>query len=43
MTTELSKEEARQGTTGNGVRYVLVASVALAVVALALAAWFVIG
>lgn len=43
MTTELSKVEARQGETLNPMRYVLAASLSLAVISLALVAWFVLG
>ena len=39
MTTELSKEEARQGETPGRLRYVLAGSLALAVVSLAFVAW----
>ena len=39
MTTELAKEEARQGETLGGMRYVLAASLALAVSSLGLVAW----
>jgi hypothetical protein len=43
MTAELSKVEARQGETLNRMRYVLAASLSLAVISLALVAWFVLG
>jgi hypothetical protein len=43
MTTELSKVEARQGETLNRMRYVLAGSLSLAVISLALVAWFVLG
>lgn len=42
MAKEIDKTEARQATKGHGVRYVLATSVVLAVIALALAYWFVI-
>ena len=38
MTTEKSADDARQGVTGHGMRYVLAISLALAVVALVLVA-----
>jgi hypothetical protein len=39
MTTELSKEEVRQGETVGRMRYVLAGSLALAIVSLAFVAW----
>lgn len=43
MTTKLSKVEASQGETLNRMRYVMAASLSLAVISLALVAWFVLG
>jgi len=43
MPTTLSKTEARQGETVHRVRYVLAGSLVLAIVALAVVAWVVIG
>ena len=39
--TEANKTAVRAGSTGNGVRYVLIGSVALAILAFILVAYFV--
>jgi len=42
MAKEVDGKEARQAAKGHGVRYVLLSSIILAVIALAVVYWFVI-
>jgi len=41
MAEHMNKTDARQGKTGMGVRYVLIASIVLAVIALLIVAGFI--